>query len=250
MNIMSPNTLFHFTNSAENLIGILKNEFYPRYSLEKYIIGKSSITAAFSMVCFCDIPLSQIKDHIEKYGEYGIGMSKEWAKKNGLNPVLYLEKGSTLSKNIRAITINIFKDKIIRVNGIKTDIQKEIFDVLRYIKPYEGDLYGNTEITKNIRFYNEREWRYVPDPQKSEGEPFLTKKNFQNDVQRIQENTKMEEAKLSFEPHDIKYIIVKEEKEILSMADALSVIKPKYDTDTIKILMTKILTSKQIVNDF
>ncbi len=33
---VSANTLFHFTNNLENLLGILTNEFQPRFCLEDY----------------------------------------------------------------------------------------------------------------------------------------------------------------------------------------------------------------------
>ncbi|WGI94134.1 abortive infection system antitoxin AbiGi family protein (plasmid) [Escherichia coli] len=33
------------------------------------------------MVSFCDIKLSQIKDHSEKYGEFGLGLTKNGLRK-------------------------------------------------------------------------------------------------------------------------------------------------------------------------
>ena len=81
---VSSNTLFHFTRDYDTLTKILKGmSFWPRYCQE---FGWNS-GFAVPMTCFCDIPLSQIKNHIDTYGSYGIGMSKEFAIKNEINPI-------------------------------------------------------------------------------------------------------------------------------------------------------------------
>lgn len=104
MSNISSETLFHFTPKPEYLFQLLQNEFKPRYYPEIiHLEGMKTLNKAIPMVCFCDIPLSQIKDHIDTYGNYGIGMTKEWAIKNKLNPVLYLEPSSKLSKSIISI---------------------------------------------------------------------------------------------------------------------------------------------------
>lgn len=68
-------TLFHFTSNIENLLGILTNNFYPRYCLEDHSaffqeLDKEEAERAIPMVCFCDIPLSNIRKHISTYGRY------------------------------------------------------------------------------------------------------------------------------------------------------------------------------------
>ena len=82
---ISSNSLFHFTNSAERLVGILKHTFRPRYCLEDLRMFTTSLDEdeegswlelAIPMVCFCDIPLSKIKHHLTFYGNYGIGFDK------------------------------------------------------------------------------------------------------------------------------------------------------------------------------
>ena len=87
---LSANTLFHFTKTHENILSILENEFYPNYSLEdwKPLSGKTH-PIAIPMVSFCDIPLSQISNHTKHYGNYALGLKKEWGIKNKINPVLY-----------------------------------------------------------------------------------------------------------------------------------------------------------------
>jgi hypothetical protein len=95
-------SLFHFTNQAESLFDILKAGFWPKYCLED--IGWQNFEKfdyiAFPMVCFCDIPLSRIAEHTGYYGSYGIGLEKEWAEKNALNPVLYISSKSGLRDSI------------------------------------------------------------------------------------------------------------------------------------------------------
>ena len=77
---ISSNSLFHFT-SKDSLLKILESSFRPSYSRETLYFNDSEIRVLVPMICFCDIPLSQINNHIATYGEYGIGMSKEWGKK-------------------------------------------------------------------------------------------------------------------------------------------------------------------------
>lgn len=236
MSKLSPNTLFHFTKSLDDLIGILTNGFYPRYHLEE--------TFAFPMVCFCDIPLSQIEKHIETYGGYGIGMSKQWGVKNKLNPVLYSIQGSILNHNIHEIMLYVFSNQIFtnpRENEV-TSATKAAMLIGAYSKPYEGIQDG-----KKVRFYDEREWRYIPVPD------FLVKNEFEDDKNKAIENKKLESKGLHFVPDDIKYIIVKEENEILEMAREIKEIKRdiyNYKEDEVTILTTKIITSKQIEEDF
>jgi hypothetical protein len=37
---------------------------------------------------------------MQYYGYYGIGLSKSWGQKNGINPVLYTYKGSPLTTSL------------------------------------------------------------------------------------------------------------------------------------------------------
>ena len=147
------------------------------------------------MVCFCDIPLGQIDQHVKTYGKYGLGMSKEWAMKNGITPVRYIHRGSPemnddfanvvkkalnealkegktfsekyaeiISKGIDVETdfTNIperTKNLLVCLDEIATQYN-EFFDknFSPYLKVYEGDRSKKKNI---VRFYNEREWRSV-----------------------------------------------------------------------------------------
>ena len=93
---LSSNTLFHFTNNAEKLIAILKHTFKPRFCLEDLRMFNPSdneendwLEMAVPMTCFCDIPLSKVKNHLTFYGNYGLGLTKEWGIRNNVTPILY-----------------------------------------------------------------------------------------------------------------------------------------------------------------
>jgi hypothetical protein len=252
MSNISSNTLFHFTPTAKCLIGILKNGFQPRYSYEECHIkspdgqSKPLFRNAIPMVSFCDIPLSQIKEHIKTYGSYGIGMSKDWGKRKGLNPVLYLTESAVLSQNVDSIL-----DIVIHRNSqLPLDLRASSVDIVRYVKPYSGSFCRNGKLRRNLRFYDEREWRYVPAISSTIDKLFLTKDEFDNEIIRARYNKKLEEAILSFEPDDIKYVIIKKEEQIPLMIKALREIKaPNYDERTIEILTSRIITSQQILSD-
>jgi len=65
---LSAGSLFHFTSTIDNLIGILEGAFRPRLSVEDFALVKRHFRSAealdrsgIPMVCFCDIRLSQVQ---------------------------------------------------------------------------------------------------------------------------------------------------------------------------------------------
>lgn len=256
MSNISSNSLFHFTPEAEYLIGILENNFIPRYSYEETTLNngleRSKMVGAIPMVCFCDISLGQINNHIKIYGSYGIGMTKEWGVKNKLNPLIYINQNSELADSISKLSSSIYN---ILGNSCNLDSQNaadDFFKLSKFLKPYMGDFIRNGELIKNVRFYNEREWRYIPDLSEDKNiEDVMCKEDFENKTKLAQENNKLSKYKLKFTPKDIKYIFIKDEREIHPMIQSLRQIKgQKFDPTTIDILVSKILTTKQIGEDF
>ena len=159
---ISSETLFHFTDSADKLIGILTNEFLPAFCLENFNIlspfkmKKDMLEYAIPMVSFCDLPLSNIEKHLKFYGEYGIGLRKDWGIRNGLNPIVYLSHESFFKFNLTEV-LGIGK----RNNRNEAELNK-IIQLINFIKPYEGNIYRKDRYYTK-KFYDEREWRYVPD---------------------------------------------------------------------------------------
>lgn len=251
MSTLSANTLFHFTRNKETLISILKTKFYPRLCNEDLVLIGTIAKLASPMVCFCDIPLSQIANHVKTYGKYAIGLKKDWAIKRGITPVLYTHPKSLLCDNFKEQWAHISKNK---QSEERNDFFLDFIYTSLFIKPYIGSQVRNGKKEKII-FYNEREWRYIPpkkalyiDEQKKYlgllFEDFLKKTNIE------ELNTKYETYGIEFTPNDINYIIVEKEDEILEIIDAVQRIKGKYPFEEVKLLSTRIISMERISEDF
>lgn len=270
--LVSTDRLFHYTWNKENLLSILENGFKPKYSLEKLGLFKEkeifkhilSFMGDFSkqedindefaipMICFCDIPLDLVENHIKMYGKYSIGLSKEWGVKQGICPVFYVpERGET--RNILESMIRFAHNQLpiiyekIKQNKIEVIDDIELFAYFNkliqfsmYIKPYIS-VYERKQPKiriENYKFYDEREWRYKPS-----GflpcEEFLTKVECENDKSRDDYNAKLRH--LNF---DIADIIVPED-EIDIIRKKVSKIKrfKNFDLNKINSLKNKIINN-------
>jgi len=255
---LSSNTLFHFTDRIEGLISILTHEFRPHYSLEDLgdVFGhprdSRDPTIGVPMVCFCDIPLSQTNRHMQTYGNYSIGLTKEWGMKAGLAPVIYSHPESGTAQAI----LDLYERSD---PGLPTDIDGEEgpataanFNCDRerlicFLKPYRGQFHRRGQPTQNVVFYDEREWRHVPSGEwraidSVEYNDFRRRRQANEELWRLDP--------LSFEPSDIRYVIVADETEILPMIEEIKGIKAKYSGPEIQLLCSRILTASQIATDF
>lgn len=286
---ISANTLFHFTRQKEFLTGILKNGIYIRYSLESYgtiIKGKKELV--LPMACFCDIPLSKVKEHTSKYGVYAIGLSKEWGIKNGLSPVIYTTEKSETAKILNQLASDLGKmfdiyendddqvstsntdpltedqkatletaklDFLLSQSEKVTELSEQLGHFLKYIKPYQGKGYSNGNEFNNIRFYDEREWRYVPPKEllkKIEVKDSYKREFYKSESKRRLINIKLAtHKKLEFKPNDIKFIIVKNDNEIPHLIDEIREIYRTTATyDEIMLLTSRLISMEQILEDF
>jgi hypothetical protein len=249
---LSSNTLIHFTDSADNLKGILTSNFKLSYCKECTVIGGKKSEFHVPMVSFCDIPLSQIKEHISKYGDYGIGMTRSWARKNGLNPVLYMDKSSRLSSSYRT-ALKYFSSSAAKAGTATLDDDHKnaviaLADILGYVKNYEGDLVRKGQSTQNYRFSDEREWRYVP-ASSAKQLWLVPSKTYKEAGREEKAKSLAEQHLLEFEPNDIKYIIIRNDSEIGDFIEHLRHAKRKYIHEDVERLTTRILTTEQIRDD-
>lgn len=236
---ISSNCLTHFTASKDALKGILSSNFKLKYCKETLILGAKEASFFVPMVSFCEIPLSQIKEHLDKYGSYGIGLTREWAVQNALNPVLYIEAKSHLALSLREAYVHYISD------GIDT-ARLHLANLLRYSKNYQGDLRRGKKVFKNYRFSDEKEWRYVPDPSNGEGFIRISLKG----KKKVVENEKASKIQLNFAPEDIKYIFIKSDSEITEFIRHLDDAKgANYSKREVERLTTRIITTEQLTKD-
>ena len=243
---LSSNCLIHFTGTKENLKGILTDNFRVKYCTERVHLGKVDVSMRIPMVSFCDIPLSQIKEHISSYGCYGIGLTKDWAIKNRLNPVLYVEPGSDLSAGLVAPVQWYANIEDPKMSDELRAVGESGINVMRYVKSYEGPLIRKgTVVQEKYRFSDEREWRYVP-PMED-----VTHDFHDGDEELPPEALDwVSQFRLEFEPNDIKYIIISDDDEIGEFINHLEFAKgAKYTHADVRRLTTRILTYDQIKHD-
>ncbi len=163
-----------------NLKRILRHGFYPRYCPEYTLdpddrraaaAGLSPLRAA-PMVCFCDLPLSLINKHLAEYGNFGIGVDKDWGRENGAAPVIYTHQN--------ARTLRSISDLSSEASELTTSTARNRRSLLpAYTKPVTGAAWRNNKVAPNVRFYDEREWRYVPDLREA-GSIFLPRSDYCN----------------------------------------------------------------------
>ena len=232
---ISSNNLFHFYPEFQYLKQAINEGLWPRYFIEKKWSAKD---IAIPMFCFCDIPLSQIKDHIDEYGHYGIGVTKDFARDNKITPVTYLSQDSVLmdklSYFISTFNVPSFNHKQMNVDEL----------MLYYVKKVSG--YNSDDELKR-KFYDEREWRYIPQISHDVHLELLTGEYDEKEiVNEYSERTKG--CKIKLKPNNIAYIIVCNENEV---RETIKVLQERFENQRLlEQLYTRIITIKQIKEDF
>lgn len=246
-NSESANELFHFTKKIESLKSIMNNKFKPFYCIEDISFmyeDHRNITFAFPIVCFCDLPLERISNHRENYGDYGIGLTKEWGIRNNFNIVNYSFRESRKSGSYRLLVDFAFQ----KCSDLNEDLNRKFrnaFNILLMTsKPYQGkkfDKINRKWSNIDIRFYDEREWRYLPLVDKLNWS--LSPDDFSGDYDAFFEAIEKEEPKiqekytLNFNVNDIKYIFLKDKHEIENFLNDISDNYNEIELKTIKNLI-------------
>lgn len=246
--MMTPrsSTLFHFTKSRETLKFILGGGFWPRYCVEdtRWVGQEDAPTIAFPMVCFCDIPLSRISDHVNFYGQYGLGMTREWADANSLNPVLYVAGGNPVSTELRAMNEH--------VNKLGREDKAMATESLRYlyshVKPSRGIMVVEGKPAEKD-FYLESEWRHVP--KSAEIQAYLNATAFEDPGHLAEHNQRTSDhCRLMFTPRDVKYIFVRNDADIPDLINFInSEAMDKFPRADTRVLMSRVTSLESIQAD-
>jgi hypothetical protein len=179
--VISSNHVTHFTPKFGTLLKILKQGFRPSFCNESLIYLKeyeelealtrliglelpSIENVQIPMVCFCDIPIDHSYSQRKLYGKYGISLNKDWAISKWITPVTYIAentKNHSLLFSIYALVDNAINfhrtdERNTEDNPYLVNLKENILKYMDYVKPYYN-------FTDNRKYYDEREWRYIPD---------------------------------------------------------------------------------------
>lgn len=299
----SANTLFNFMKEPQYLDDILiKKAIIPRYCLEDvaYLhITNNGIPFNEILVlqkCFCDIPfhklteklhlkgigenfqtlspqeqdfVSQNNTHPDFYGQYGIAFPKSWSEKNNLQPIHYLNESSQYTLDFSNLL-----QQIMLPNDLPDICSEDIISRLAYIKPLRGkmtrrikcqdDKIREIDFLKN--FHDEKEWRYVPDPQslsETHKDAIIANPNYikistkpNSDFNKELTKPSCSKLWLKYDYEDIRYLIVpnfKARQNLINTILALPSENFPADSDISMqkyILISKILVLNEIRKDW
>lgn len=247
---MNNKSIFHYTKDYSTICRIIEEGFAPSFCIEQICTTDKCIKFSVPMISFCDITLSKADEHKNKYGKFAIGVKKDWAIKNNINPIYYLNIETGISNSIVSI-LNAHSNYIKTCDEKNTD-----FEMLNYIKTvshfknYKGDI--NPKL-KNITFYDEKEWRYVPvfkNECGTESCKIFTEEKFEEIIKTYPHKPHFRECALKIKLSDITHIVVPDKKSKYDLINCLSSNqKISNNKNNFNDLLTKILTYKEIVYD-
>lgn len=259
------------------MIKILQEGMIPNFCKEEFSTNTSNYVVGIPMISFCDIPLTRTDIFTGRYGNHAIGLSKEWALRNGINPILYISNEDIISSlrfyrsyelHLQTELRNIGSDG----NRISIDLNNpaSVSNIVPFInhnnakdanlnfwgyaKPYDGIYKGKKQCN-----YEENEWRYVV----KEGNGIAWKwgendyENWRgNRKEKPQPGAELKSKKLSFSIEDITHLIVEKDSQIIQIMKSIKSLTTVGDTNQSvsdeqkEILISKIISFERIKKDF
>lgn len=244
---ISSNSIIHYTDTFDKIKSIITEGFRIKYCAEKLIVDEDTNSlAAHPMISFCDIPLSQSHKHFDAYGRYGIGLNKSWAKKLGINPVLYIDEKSSISKTLG----ELLKERRNKNSNLTVDQRNKILRIKSFTKNYSGLLKRKNIEILDYKYYDEREWRFVPESKDLKGAKFsIHLKDYLRNKDKF--NEQIADIRIGFKAHEITYIIVENTSEIPELIKILRKhFTDKLTENELDLLFSKICSTRQIQEDY
>lgn len=280
MSSFRTSSLFRFCNEFEMLKKVLRNGIYPNYCEEDLSFSSTDFRIGIPMVSFCDIPITLLEEHHNRYGVYGIGLKKEWGFANGITPIMYVANDNVLSsvyyyvnagrQLLEKVNSEDYKNEAIMqtifsgfpldkyIEAIEADHKHEInTHIVGYLKKYSGE-YKNNKIIN----YSENEWRYIiPDTAET---PWMWSHDEyvkwrspegKKDCPKPAPTEALKSNGLTFTVNDINYIIVKDEfkdrliKFLRETKNFGGGMHPLTEEELLSIV-SRIITVEQVKNDF
>lgn len=200
------NQIIHFTNSFDNILSIIKNSNLKiNYCKEEfYFEDKIASKNAHPMVCFSEQNIKNLSEKQITYGNYGISFLTNWITKNDIQPVIYIDKNSTIAKSVYKLLLE--RKKMVKGNPLRLPIMT--------LKGYLKNTFGYNIYfdERNYNFKDENEWRFVPRKNQINNNFIsIDRKEYIKDQKKF--NSNLIHYPLKFNEEDILNIFVKTEEE-------------------------------------
>ncbi|KAF7763119.1 hypothetical protein PUND_b0454 [Pseudoalteromonas undina] len=150
--------IIHFTKKFEFLSSIINSKsFRLKYCCESIgdKEGRIVSNAAHPMVSFSEFNDNDLEHKTITYGRYGIALKKDWARKLGIGPVLYVEKNSPAAKGL----VSLLRARQ-NMDTLPDELRLPIIQMKCFTKHETG--YNSWNGDENFCFKSENEWRFVP----------------------------------------------------------------------------------------
>ena len=223
-------TLFNFTTKIEYLVESLRRKkLFPRYNVEdiSYLHISNIDKIAILMKCFCDINLHRLDIHLNWYGHYGLAFSKEWGMKQAIQPVHYINQSSRLCADFSEAFCAALTAKRENESPEQITMKNYLLHNLMYLKPYEGNFKNQEGKIEKKCFTDECEWRFIPnvDPLLNLSPFYFDEKMLNSDSLVRLSNALKNDSNfgLSFSYEDLKYIIIKNDRDFSLLAKTITV---------------------------
>lgn len=250
----SANVLFKFMGELRFLKEIIENKaIIPRYYEEviDYLNVDGLEKIVFPMVCFCDINLSKLDNHVRFYGKFGIALNKKWGINKGVQCINYINKNSNTGKDFSYL----FTKALNNLDESKFDeYNNYLFGSLLFMKPLVGKMLRNGK-RRSKNFTDEKEWRYVPKIQDDDKIQLLIPQDYVGDenvyYMYSEGMKKLRHLWLTFNYDDIEYIMVETKADRKDFIDFI-MNNESINCDTIKKyeLISKIIVYNVVRKDW